>query len=105
MKTKHYLTLASAALGMAAATTAQAEDGYDAPAGWPSPVVEHPMTTVLVDRLEYASPDKGGMSWSGISRPGMAVISIAYTWKAKAKTSRAMAKMQNSSPSTCFIVV
>jgi copper resistance protein B len=59
MKTKHYLTLASAALGMAAATTAQAEDGYDAPAGWPSPVVEHPMTTVLVDRLEYASPDKG----------------------------------------------
>jgi len=60
MKTKHYLTLASAALGMAAATTAQAEDGYDAPAGWPSPVVEYPMTTVRVDRLEYASPDKGG---------------------------------------------
>ncbi|RBI65230.1 copper resistance protein B, partial [Vreelandella sulfidaeris] len=39
MKTKYYVTLASAALGMAAATTAQAEDGYDAPAGWPSPVV------------------------------------------------------------------
>ena len=43
MKTKHYLTLASAALGMAAAPTAFAEDGYAAPDHWPAPTMEHNM--------------------------------------------------------------
>ena len=54
------LTAAGVLLATTTFPVAQAEDGYDAPAVWPSPVVEHPMTTVLVDRLEYASPDKGG---------------------------------------------
>lgn len=54
------LTAAGVLLATTTFSVAQAEDGYDAPAVWPSPVVEHPMTTVLVDRLEYASPDKGG---------------------------------------------
>ncbi|WP_240454215.1 copper resistance protein B [Halomonas sp. NO4] len=38
---------------------AQAADGYDAPAGWPSPMVEHNMAMALFDRLEYTVPDKG----------------------------------------------
>ncbi|MFD2191964.1 copper resistance protein B [Pistricoccus aurantiacus] len=42
-----------------AATPATAQEGYDAPASWPSPITEHPIATLLVDRLEYASPDKG----------------------------------------------
>ena len=42
-----------------AATDVQAEDGYDAPAEWPSPVVEHSRGSLLFDRLEYARPDEG----------------------------------------------
>lgn len=45
MKIKRYLTLASAALGMAAATTAQAEDGYAAPDSWPAPTEGASMTS------------------------------------------------------------
>ena len=59
MKIKRYLTLASAALSMAAATTAQAEDGYAAPDSWPAPTEEHNMGMALFDRLEYSVPDKG----------------------------------------------
>lgn len=59
MKTKRYLTHAIAMLAMAVATTAQAEDGYDAPDDWPAPVMEHNMGMVLFDRLEYAVPDNG----------------------------------------------
>ncbi|ATJ83316.1 copper resistance protein B [Halomonas beimenensis] len=46
-------------LVMLAATSLQAEDGYDAPQDWPSPIVEHSRGSLLVDRLEYATPDKG----------------------------------------------
>jgi copper resistance protein B len=42
-----------------AATPATAQEGYDAPASWPSPIKEYPLATLLIDRLEYASPDKG----------------------------------------------
>lgn len=59
MKNKHYLTLASVALAVAAATTAQAEDGYAAPDNWPAPTMEHNMRMGLFDRLEYTVPDKG----------------------------------------------
>ncbi|WP_233266467.1 copper resistance protein B [Cobetia sp. L2A1] len=38
---------------------AYAEDGYDAPADWPSPMAEHLQWSAAFDRLEYASPDKG----------------------------------------------
>lgn len=40
------------------ATPATAQEGYDAPDSWPSPVKEHPIATLLIDRLEYAYPDK-----------------------------------------------
>ena len=53
------LTAAGVLLATTAFSVAQAEDGYDAPAGWPSPVVEHNMGMALFDRLEYAVPDKG----------------------------------------------
>ncbi|SDK07160.1 copper resistance protein B [Billgrantia gudaonensis] len=53
------LTAAGVLLATTAFSVAQAEDGYDAPAGWPSPVVEHNMGMALFDRLEYVVPDKG----------------------------------------------
>jgi len=53
------LTAAGVLLATTAFSVAQAEDGYDAPAGWPSPVVEHNRGMALFDRLEYAIPDKG----------------------------------------------
>lgn len=46
-------------LTVLAVTGAYAEDGYDAPADWPSPMMEHAIGTVLVDRFEYARPDEG----------------------------------------------
>ena len=79
MKTKHYLTLASAALGMAAATTAFAEDGYAAPDHWPAPTMEHNMGMGLFDRLEYTVPDKGQDAVVWTFKAGMAVISTVFT--------------------------
>ncbi|MCW4150750.1 copper resistance protein B [Halomonas sp. 18H] len=59
MNIRHYLSCASTVLAMAAATSVHAEDSYDAPADWPSPMMEHNMGMALFDRLEYAVPDKG----------------------------------------------
>ncbi|RTQ99621.1 copper resistance protein B [Halomonas nitroreducens] len=52
-------------LVMLAATGSHAEDGYDAPHDWPSPITEHSRGSLLVDRLEYASADKGedALAW------------------------------------------
>nr|WP_300311765.1 copper resistance protein B [Halomonas sp.] len=36
-----------------------AEDGYDVPQDWPSPMEEHAMGVASFDRLEYVIPDKG----------------------------------------------
>ncbi|CAM3472841.1 copper resistance protein B [Halomonas lysinitropha] len=59
MNTRIAMTVAGVLLATVTFSVAQAEDGYDAPAGWPSPVVEHSMGMALFDRLEYAVPDKG----------------------------------------------
>ncbi|GEN23315.1 hypothetical protein HCU01_12640 [Halomonas cupida] len=48
-----------AILVMTTFSVAQAEDGYDVPADWPAPMVEHNTGMVLFDRLEYSMPDKG----------------------------------------------
>ncbi|GKW50516.1 copper resistance protein B [Halomonas sp. NCCP-2165] len=58
MTTRASLTAAGVLLAMATLPTAQAEDGYDAPADWPAPMVEHNMGMALFERLEYAVPDK-----------------------------------------------
>ncbi|WP_442489514.1 copper resistance protein B [Halomonas litopenaei] len=51
--------------GMALSSLALAEDGYDAPDHWPSPMQEHLRGSVLVDRLEYVWPseDSEAVSW------------------------------------------
>jgi len=49
----------SSAVALLALPTAQAEDGYAAPADWPPPMVKHHLGMVLIDRLEYALPDEG----------------------------------------------
>ncbi|WP_136246830.1 copper resistance protein B [Halomonas borealis] len=59
MNVRMIVTSLGTSAAMLAATVAQAEDGYDAPAEWPSPVVEHLRGSLLVDRLEYARPDEG----------------------------------------------
>lgn len=65
MTTRLTLTATSLALGMAVLTPAQAkvqvqtQDGYDAPADWPSPITDHNTGTARFDRLEYAVPDEG----------------------------------------------
>lgn len=59
MKTSTALPVTCAALAMLTVTGAHAEDGYDAPADWPSPMMEHNTGAVLFDRLEYVVPDKG----------------------------------------------
>lgn len=63
MTTRFTLTATGLLMGMAVMTQAQAQaqtqDGYAAPADWPSPVVEHNMGMALFDRLEYAVPDEG----------------------------------------------
>ncbi|GGX85871.1 hypothetical protein GCM10007160_11330 [Litchfieldella qijiaojingensis] len=48
-----------AAFALQAMATAHAEDGYDAPDDWPSPMAEHHTWAATFDRLEYAFPDKG----------------------------------------------
>lgn len=65
MKIRIVLTWAGAALAMVMLPVAQAEDGYDAPDDWPSPMAEHEMGMALFDRLEYAVPDKGeeALAW------------------------------------------
>ncbi|SHM32536.1 copper resistance protein B [Vreelandella subglaciescola] len=59
MKTRFYVTSASAICLLAIANTSQAKDGYNAPSSWPSPVVEHNMSMARFDRLEYSMPDNG----------------------------------------------
>ncbi|SDG48472.1 copper resistance protein B [Onishia taeanensis] len=59
MKSKTVVIGTGSTLAMLVAAGAQASDGYDAPANWPSPMAEHARASVLVDRFEYASPDKG----------------------------------------------
>lgn len=59
MSTRSVLVGTVATLAMMALSAAQAEDGYDAPDHWPSPMVEHNLGMALFDRLEYAVPDKG----------------------------------------------
>jgi len=65
MKSPRFTLSATAVWTLAAAFTAQADDGYDAPADWPSPMAEHAVGSVLVDRLEYAWPKDGeeALSW------------------------------------------
>lgn len=59
MNTSIPMTAAGVVLAATTLSAAQADDGYDAPAGWPSPVVEHSMGMALFDRLEVTVPDKG----------------------------------------------
>ncbi|TDR52074.1 copper resistance protein B [Halomonas ventosae] len=59
MNTRNVRTGAGTVLAMLTLSTAYAEEGYDAPADWPSPMAEHNMAMALFDRLEYAVPDKG----------------------------------------------
>ena len=63
MKIKLYLVGVSAAFIFA--SLAKADDGYDAPDGWPSPIVEHNQGTAQFDRLEYSIPENGkdAMVW------------------------------------------
>lgn len=35
------------------ATSTQADDDYNAPHDWPTPIVEHSRGSLLIDRLEY----------------------------------------------------
>ncbi|WP_111412627.1 copper resistance protein B [Billgrantia lactosivorans] len=57
MKTGKVLPVACAALALLATTGAHAEDGYDAPEEWPSPMAAHPVWAAGFDRLEYAWPE------------------------------------------------
>lgn len=59
MTTRIPMITAGILLTTATLSAAQAADGYEAPEGWPSPMVEHTMAMALFDRLEYAVPDKG----------------------------------------------
>lgn len=59
MKVRCALLGTCSAIAILATSAVHAEDGYDAPADWPSPVEEHLMWGVLVDRFEYVVPDKG----------------------------------------------
>ncbi|MDI5889566.1 copper resistance protein B [Halomonas rhizosphaerae] len=59
MKTRRLLSGTGTVLAILTFSTAYAEEGYDAPADWPSPMAEHNMAMALFDRLEYAVPDKG----------------------------------------------
>ncbi len=59
MNTRNIVTGAGTLLAMLTLSAAYAEEGYDAPADWPSPMVEHNMAMALFDRLEYAVPDEG----------------------------------------------
>jgi len=59
MNIRTSMIVAGVVLATTTLSVAQAEDGYDAPAGWPAPMVEHNMAMALFDRLEYAMPDKG----------------------------------------------
>ncbi|CBV41747.1 copper resistance protein B [Halomonas elongata] len=47
------------------ATSTQADDDYNAPHDWPTPIVEHSRGSLLIDRLEYTTPDKGeeALAW------------------------------------------
>ncbi|EPC01085.1 hypothetical protein L861_10960 [Litchfieldella anticariensis FP35 = DSM 16096] len=59
MNTRNVLMVTCSFLTMLTMTGVYAEDGYDAPDDWPSPMEEHLLGSVLIDRLEYAVPDKG----------------------------------------------
>lgn len=59
MNTRIPMTAAGVLLATITLSVAQAEDGYDAPDGWPAPMAEHNMAMAQFDRLEYAMPDKG----------------------------------------------
>lgn len=59
MNTRHAVIGIGGALALLVLPAAQAEDGYAAPADWPSPMVKHPLGMMLIDRLEYAWPDEG----------------------------------------------
>ncbi|MDI6002483.1 copper resistance protein B [Cobetia marina] len=43
----------------AGVSQAFAQDGYDAPQSWPSPMAEHLQWSAAFDRLEYSLPNKG----------------------------------------------
>ncbi|RAR57076.1 MULTISPECIES: hypothetical protein [Halomonadaceae] len=58
MKSKTVVIGTGSTLAMLVAAGAQASDGYDAPANWPSPRAEHSQGSILFDRLKYATPDK-----------------------------------------------
>lgn len=59
------MTTAGILLAVATLPAAQAEDGYDAPSDWPSPMAEHLLAMALFDRLEYTLPDEGekALAW------------------------------------------
>ncbi|SFT35015.1 copper resistance protein B [Halomonas saccharevitans] len=59
MNTRNVVIGISSAMALLVLPTAQAEDGYAAPADWPPPMVKHHLGMVLIDRLEYALPDEG----------------------------------------------
>lgn len=59
MKTRIVPMAACAVFTVLAMAAAHAEDGYDAPNDWPSPMAEHHAWAAGFDRLEYAWPDKG----------------------------------------------
>lgn len=59
MKTRTTVSVTCAALALLTVAGAHAQDGYDAPADWPSPMMEHNTGAALFDRLEYVVPDKG----------------------------------------------
>ncbi len=59
MKTRIVPMASCAVFTLLAITVAHAEDGYDAPGDWPSPMAEHNVWAAGFDRLEYAWPDKG----------------------------------------------
>lgn len=63
MTTRISMTAAGVLLAATSLSFAQAKDGYDAPADWPAPVVEHHFGTLLFDRLEYVVPDEGREAW------------------------------------------
>lgn len=62
MKTTATVLGACSALALLIAAPVHAEDGYDAPSNWPSPMEEHYVWGAGFDRLEYTLPNKGDES-------------------------------------------